>query len=313
MRFVPNEDQAAFLSVLDQMTGSPQAAWRTSPGWARHDWSEEFDSMLAENGFFDCALEPTLGRTAAAAMTYRLAGLPVLVEAAASSMLRPRWAADLPRPVAVIDGHPSNAVPFLPVARSAIRISDDGISTATLCAGDVDRIESLYAYPMGRLAPGVRIAWTVVEGNPDEGRTAWRAATAAELAGTLKGGLDAVVAHVSHRHQFGRPLGAFQAIQHRLADAATKIEAAYWLALRAAQTQDAGDAAMSLGYVQEASTKVIYDLHQFMGAMGLTLEHPLHRWTYRARLLRARMGGTAANMTELFARRWTSAAGPLRR
>ncbi len=307
MRFVPNEDQAAFLSVLDQMAEAPQAAWKASPDWSRHDWSGELDSMLAANGFFDCALEPTLGLTAAAAMTYRLAGLPVLVEAGASSMLRPRWAPDLPRPVAVIDGERGNAVPFLPVARSVIVIGADGVSAATLGAGDVERVVSPYAYPMGRLAPGAPIACSPVDGDPDQARTTWRTAIAAELAGTLKGGLDAVVAHVTNRHQFGRPLGAFQAIQHRLAAAATKIEAAYWLALRAAQTQDAGDAAMSLGYVQEASTKVIYDLHQFMGAMGLTLEHPLHRWTYRARLLRAKMGGSAANMTQLFARRWGTA------
>ncbi|BCH27226.1 acyl-CoA dehydrogenase family protein [Mesorhizobium sp. L-8-3] len=304
MRFAPNEDQAAFLSVLDQMTEAPEAGWKASPDWSRFDWSDAFDSLLADNGFFDCALEPTLGLTAAAAMTCRLAGLPVLVEAAASSMLRSRWGRDLPRPVAVIDGDAGRAVPFLPVARSLVMIGTDAVSVAAVAAGDFEPVESLYAYPMGRLAPGARIAWSKIDDDPQPVRTAWRTALAAELAGVLKGGLDAVVAHVAQRHQFGRPLGAFQAIQHRLAASATKIEAARWLALRAAQTQDAGDAAMAIGYGQEASTKVIYDLHQFMGAMGLTLEHPLHRWTYRARLLRAAMGGSAANMTEFFVRRW---------
>ncbi len=41
-----------------------------------------------------------------------------------------------------------------------------------------------------------------------------------------------------------------------------------------------------------------------LGAMGLTLEHPLHRWTYRARLLRTSLGGAAANQALAAARRW---------
>lgn len=307
MRFTPNEDQAAFLAVLDQMAEAPEAQWRMLHDWPRYDWSADFDSMLETNGFFDCALEPTLGLVAAAAMTSRLASLPVLVESAASSMLRPRWARDLPRPLAVLDGDRHEAAPFLPVAKSVLLVADTGLSVAVLGEGSVETVESLYAYPVGRLMPGAEMAWQPVEGDPGEARTVWRAAVAAELAGVLKGGLGTVVAHVTQRHQFGRPLGSFQAIQHRLAGTATRVEAAYWLAMKAAQTQSPADAAMAAGYVQEASTTAINDLHQFMGAMGLTLEHPLHRWTYRARLLRASLGGATASMRDYFASRWEHA------
>lgn len=307
MHFDPNPDQTAFLSVLEQMMAAPEAAWRTSPEWSRHIWSGELDAMVESNGFLDCALEETLGLPAAAAMTYRLASLPVLVECAASSMLRPRWASDLPRPIAVLEHGRDQAAAFLPVARSVIFLGGDAIEAAVLDAGDVETVDSLYAYPMGRLRDSGGLGWRRLDGDPEQARRIWRVALAAELAGVLKGGLDAVVAHVSQRRQFGRPLGSFQTIQHRLAGAAVKIDAAYWLALKAAQTLDAADAATALGYIQEASTKVIFDLHQFMGAMGLTLEHPLHRWTYRARLLRAGMGGSAANMRHLFAERWAAA------
>lgn len=37
--------------------------------------------------------------------------------------------------------------------------------------------------------------------------------------------------------------------------------------------------------------QIRYQRHPFMGAMGLTLEHPLHRWTYRVKLLRSDLGG----------------------
>lgn len=307
MRFDPNADQAAFLSVLEQMTTSPEAAWRTSPDWSRHVWSGELDAMLESNGFLDCALEETLGLPAATAMVFRVAALPVLVECAASSMLRPQWVADLPRPIAVIEQGRDGAAPFMPMARSVISIGGDIIEAATLEHRDVETVESLYAYPMGRVRNSARLDWRRLDDDPERTRRIWRVALAAELAGVLKGGLDTVVTHVSHRHQFGRPLGSFQAIQHRLAGAAVKIDAAYWLALKAAQTVDATDASMALGFIQEASTKIVFDLHQFMGAMGLTLEHPLHRWTYRARLLRAGMGGSASNMRTLFNTRWSRA------
>ena len=305
MRFAPNEDQAAFLAVLDQLAQAPEAAWKPAPGWERFDWSAGLDALLEQNGFFDCAAEETLGLVTAAAMTYRLAGLPVLVECAASSMLRPLCAPDLPRPVAVIEdaGRPA---PFLPVARSAILLSGKGVRAAVLGDGAVETVENIFAYPMGTLRRG-EAGFRPLDADPATVRDTWRVALAAEMAGCLKGGLDAVVAHVRDRHQFGRPLGSFQVIQHRLAAAATKIEASYFLVLKAAQSRDPADAALALGHVQDASTRIVYDLHQFMGAMGLTLEHPLHRWTYRARLLRSALGGAGANYRAASARRWRAA------
>ena len=68
--------------------------------------------------------------------------------------------------------------------------------------------------------------------------------------------------------------------------------------LRAAENRSQTDAGLALGYAQSLATGLCYDLHQFMGAMGLTLEHPLHRFTYRAKLLRSELGGA----TNVFAK-----------
>ncbi len=305
MRFEPNEDQAAFLSMIDKVAEGEEG-WSHSPDWQRFVWSPGFDAMLEENGFLDCAQEETLGLTAAAAMVWRLARLPVAVECAGSALLRAPYAPHLPRPLAVIEDDPARPARFLPVARSALLIAaDGGVRQAVLEPGAVRPQESLFAYPMGALAGPVD--WQPLEADPAALRDAWRVALAAELGGVLKGGLDAVLDHVRQRHQFGRPLGSFQAVQHRLASAAGKIEAAYWLTLKAAQRLDPADATVALAYVQDASTRIVYDLHQFMGAMGLTLEHPLHRWTYRARLLRSGLGGAAANMQTAAERRWRAA------
>ncbi|WP_342363704.1 acyl-CoA dehydrogenase family protein [Terrarubrum flagellatum] len=305
MRLHPNDDQAMFLSALDQMMQGKSAAWRTSPQWDRYEWSDAFDRELEESGFLDCAIEETLGPVAAAEMTFRLATLPIAVEAAASALLRPKFAADLPRPLAIIESDHAQAIRFLPVARSVLSLGGDSIMSALIEPHAVASVESLYAFPMGVLKKA--LDWRPLNADPEAVRAQWRVALAAELAGALKGALASVVSHVRERHQFGRPLGSFQAIQHRLAGAATKVEASYWLTLKAAQSGDSIDAALALGYAQDASTKVVYDLHQFMGAMGLTLEHPLHRWTYRARLLRSSLRGSINNLRTVAVERWRAA------
>jgi alkylation response protein AidB-like acyl-CoA dehydrogenase len=219
-------------------------------------------------------------------------------------MLRPHFAPDLPRPIAVIEGNPDRAVRFLPVAKSVIAIGDDGVRTAVLGNHASETVESLFAYPMGRLADAA-MEWTVHDTDPKAVRDSWRVAVGAEIAGSLKGGLEAVLAYVRDRRQFGRSLGSFQAVQHRLAEAAVTIEAAYLLILKAAQSGDGIDSALALGYVQDASNRIVYDFHQFMGAMGLTLEHPLHRWTYRVKLLKSSLGGGSENLKRAADRRWS--------
>lgn len=306
MRFQPNDDQATFLSVIDQMAEGEASAWKTSPECLRFDWSPSFDALMEANGFLDCAKEESLGLIAATAMVNRVARLPVAAECAASAILRPLFAPDLPRPIAVVEDDARQPVRFLPVARSVLFVADGGVRQAVLNPNAVSPVESLFAYPMGVLA-AEGLEWLSVDVDPQRVRDAWRVAVAAEIGGALKGGLDSVLEHVRQRHQFGRPIGSFQAVQHRLASAAGKLEASYWLTLKAAQRLDPADAAVALGYIQEASTKIVYDLHQFMGAMGLTLEHPLHRWTYRARLLRSSLGGGAANMQAVAERRWRAA------
>lgn len=299
MRFTPNADQEAFLSVLSQMMQDPAAAWRTRPDWGRYDWAAEFDQLLDDQGFYDAAREESIGPLGAGLLVVETARLPVLVEAAASSLIRPRLPVDLPRPMAIVWGDPSRPARFLPVARSVLHLQDGRARVAVLPA-PVAAVESLFAYPMGVLPAG--LAWQTLEVAGLE--ALWRLANALEMVGAMQGGLDAVVAHVTERRQFGRPLGAFQALQHRLAEAAVKVEGGRWLSLQAlAQVAAAPDdpraaaqAALALGYVQQAAQGIVYDLHQFMGASGLTLEHPLHRWTYRLRLLGSACGGAAHHM-----------------
>jgi alkylation response protein AidB-like acyl-CoA dehydrogenase len=67
------------------------------------------------------------------------------------------------------------------------------------------------------------------------------------------------------------------------------------MTMKAAATRDPGDAALAAYHAQESARRVTYDCHQFLGAMGMTLEHPLHLWTYRLKALTSELGGRGAN------------------
>lgn len=306
MRFDLNEDQTTFSTFLEQMLSSPDTEFRTVEGWGRYDYGDALDVQLEENGFFDAAKEPELGPVAAAIMVNQVAQSPVCVECAASALIRPFLGDDLPRPLAVVMDDAPGPVRFLPKARGIVSISGDRVRYATVPQGSAQGVDSLYAYPMGTVEMA-DLDWEDTGTDPAALRTLWQVAVAAELTGVLKAGTNAVIEHVSERRQFGQPIGAFQGVQHRLANAAVEIEGARWLMLRAAHSRTAADATCALGYAQGMATRIGYDLHQFMGAMGLTLEHPLHRWTYRARLLRAEMGGTGAAYQAYAQDRWGAA------
>lgn len=302
MQFELNEDQRVFFDALRAMLSAPEAGFHAAEDWGRYEWAAGLDAQLEENGYYDVGAEVEFGNVTAAELVFRLARLPVVVENAASALLRPYLGENLPRPLAVVTNE--QAIRFLPVARTVIRIEDEGVSMALLNS-KIAPVESLFAYPMGMLPDA--LDWKRVDCDAGQINLRWRVALAAEICGNLSGALDSVLEHVRIRNQFGQPLGSFQGVQHRLSGASVKIEGARFLALRAAQTLEPTDAATALGYAQNIATGICYDLHQFMGAMGLTLEHPLHRWTYRTRALRACLGGPSANLTAAARLRWQAA------
>ncbi len=299
-------DQQALLDAVERIAAHHDAG--PAHGVALQT-SGELRAALDAADLFDAATLPELGPVAATATIVRLARLPHAVELIASALLLPLHAAGLPRPAAVIWGCADQPARWLPEARSVLRVDAAHAEHASLVAGDVEPLETPFGYPVGRLRAPQRLRWQTLAADPAGLATLWRIGLAAELSGVLGAALAAVVEHVRNRRQFGQPLGAFQAVQHRLAENAVRIEAMRWLALQAAHSGAAADAAAAAGYAQKAATPAIYDLHQFMGAMGLTLEHPLHRWTTRAKMLRADLGGAAAQYLTLAHEVWPDAGG----
>lgn len=113
-------------------------------------------------------------------------------------------------------------------------------------------------------------------------------AVSSQLVGLGKALLDLTVTHVRLREQFGRPLGALQAVQHRLADVAVKLEFAEPVVARAACSLAQGlpsssrDVAMAKIFASEAGETAAYSGLWLHGAIGYTREHDFHLYALRA-------------------------------
>lgn len=117
---------------------------------------------------------------------------------------------------------------------------------------------------------------------------------AASLTGAMQSANAMTFEYANTRKQFGRTLGAFQAIQHmaaRMAEEAAATEAAVQVAARELSGESPlWHAAVAKGRASEAAGKVAASAHQIHGAIGFTREHALHRYTRRLWAWRDRAG-----------------------
>jgi alkylation response protein AidB-like acyl-CoA dehydrogenase len=121
-------------------------------------------------------------------------------------------------------------------------------------------------------------------------------ALAAELVGVAQGALDMAVDYAKERKQFDRPIGAYQAVSHRLADMLWDTEEARSLTYYAAWCADAQPeslplaASMAKARASDAATRVTHDAIQTFGGIGFTWEHDVHFFLKRARVGATLMG-----------------------
>jgi len=108
--------------------------------------------------------------------------------------------------------------------------------------------------------------------------------------GGAQGAYELALEYAKQRRQFGQPISKFQAISFKLADMATKVEAARWLLYRATWLKDQGkpfgkEAAMAKLFASEVFKEVVHDAVQIFGGYGLMKEYPIERFYRDERLL----------------------------
>jgi alkylation response protein AidB-like acyl-CoA dehydrogenase len=131
-------------------------------------------------------------------------------------------------------------------------------------------------------------------------------AVAADAVGAARRALDMAVSYAKNREQFGRPIGAFQAIKHKLADMYLLVQGAALAVEGAAGALDAGQDARRLvavagSYARDAATKVTGDAIQVHGGIGYTWEHDCHRLFKRAKFDEAFLGDPSVHRDRLAA------------
>lgn len=112
---------------------------------------------------------------------------------------------------------------------------------------------------------------------------------ASEQVGVARWALEETIAYLKERRQFGRVVGGFQALKHRLADLYTQVEQADAAARYAAATLATGDAdapvavRVAASYCAEVAVHATEEAVQLHGGLGMTWEHPAHLHLKRAK------------------------------
>jgi hypothetical protein len=120
-------------------------------------------------------------------------------------------------------------------------------------------------------------------------------ATAAQLVGAAEALRDAAVDYAKQRSQFGRAIGSYQAIKHKLADVHIAIELARPLVYGAALTLTSRDVSAAKAAASEAGLLAARAALQTHGAIGFTQEHDLSLWLLRVQALRSAWGDPEAH------------------
>jgi hypothetical protein len=215
-------------------------------------------------------------------------------------------------------GQRANAGPFLVPADSA-----DGIVWVRL-SGEL-AAEQLAIRSVAGLDPALLMAEVTATGPADvvlvgpAADEAWRAVVSAgrralayQIVGAVSAMLDLAVAHARDRVQFGQPIGAFQAVRHRLADAYVAREGAAGGLDICWEADDEELAAMlAKSLAGRAARIAATQCQQVLAGIGFTAEHPFHRYLARALVLDKLLGSASDLPAQIGAR--LAAAGALPR
>jgi len=171
----------------------------------------------------------------------------------------------------------------------AVRLDADEAAVGAITPLDLTR-------PVGCLELGGAPARLIISGDPALAAVATALGTgaamlAAEQVGIAQWSLETTVAYAKERQQFGRPIGSFQALKHRMAQVwrqvglarAAAIAAADALATEIDPDEIATVVAVAASYCSETAVLAAEEMIQLHGGIGMTWEHPAHLYLGRAK------------------------------
>ncbi|MEV7319466.1 acyl-CoA dehydrogenase family protein [Streptomyces sp. NPDC093970] len=284
MRFQLSDDQTALRDGMRELLarrfdGEALRAAVGAPGLDRGLWRE-----LGAAGFFALRLPEADGGVGL--------GLPeaVLVFEEAGRAL-------LPGPL--LATHLAAAdVPGAATGEAVVARVDGGL-VEWLAEADAVRGDASGAVPLRSVDPLTPLHRVAGAADPDPEPVAVLL-TAAEQLGTATRACELAVQHARTREQFGRPIGAFQAVKHLCAEMLVRAETARAAVYAAAVTADRVDIAAARLLADEAAVRGARDCLQVHGGMGFTWEAEVHLHVKRA-WVRAQRGGGGTRSHETLA------------
>jgi alkylation response protein AidB-like acyl-CoA dehydrogenase len=319
MDFELNEEQQAVLESVDRLLAQHAGPARAIELNRDGLYDETLHRLLDESGFSSIACDLASGERKAgleAALVVEAISRAGGVVASAAQLLVAPFVCERPLhgPLALCTQDDlAQGVPlrFAAHAANLLVLGQDAVTLVALQTGDVAPVRSSFGYPMGRLDTATDWQARLARGTPlatgaVQAMTQWwRLALAIEAVGTMDAALQHTVEYLKQRRQFGRAIGSFQAIQHRLSLCAIQVEASRWLAREAAwHGAQAESAAIAAAFALEAADLVFTETHQMSGAIGFTCEFNLHVWTMRLLALRQELQGVGGARRAVVEARW---------
>ena len=302
MNFDFSDDQAAIKRTAHDLLADRLGPERRRELLERGEYDDGLWGEIAELGWPGIHLAEEHGGQGlgvvelvilAEELGYALAPSPFLASAAAGLVLaeagseeqRVRWLPALASGEAVgtVGLVTEGEAPMVPDAdRADVLVLLDGLSGIVVEAGGAEveleaTIDSTRRFARVRAPTG-----DPLPGDPLPALDTVEVALAAELVGVAQRAMEMAVAYAKEREQFGRPIGAYQAVSHRCAQMLLEVESARSTMLYAAWAADHEPeslplaASMAKAYAADAGWRVTSSSLQVHGGIGFTWEHDLH-------------------------------------
>jgi alkylation response protein AidB-like acyl-CoA dehydrogenase len=285
VRFQPTADQRLFARTVRELLEKECAPDAARAGFSHQRWMK-----LKEMGVIDML----------ASGMNEIDLVPILEEAGRAALPEPLIEA------AMIAGGALNGVVTAGVGTSYVAHADVADTIVLEHAGKLHALprDAAQLQPIETIdapRPVFKITWDQARGTQLEADThlaLLRAAlgASAELLGLASRCIEMAADYAKERHQFGKPIGSFQAVKHKLADALLQLEFARPVVYRAAwslahnEGTKERDVSMAKVFASDAANGAARAALQTLGAIGYTQEHDLHIWMKRVWALSAAWG-----------------------
>ncbi|WP_327293690.1 MULTISPECIES: acyl-CoA dehydrogenase family protein [unclassified Streptomyces] len=304
MDFERSDTQRALLDALGTLLNRHAGPQRCRELTERGAYDHELETELRAAGFLDVfgeagagPLEATLAVEQISAELGAITPVPHLLVLPALGLPAPEG------PVVLADREGPGPVRYGSEARQILVVGADRCGVAELSPDDAEPVPSAYGYPLARVV--ARRPDDLAPGTSQTMMNWWRVGACAEALGMMQSAFDLTVQYAKDRTVFGRALGSFQALQHRLSEVSVLLEGVRWLTYEAAfRGATAESSAVAASHTMATLHRLTRETHQITGAVGLTREHDLHLWTLRLQAIRAELGGLRAHQRAVVTSRW---------